>query len=187
MSEYKIIALFGPSGAGKDTVLNELCKLGEYNKIIPLTTRPLRENEFQNINYNFVDSVSFAEKLLNGDLIEATCFNDWFYGTDICSLDKEKINIGIFNITSIECLLEDNRLQIYPVYLYVSDKTRLLRSLEREENPNCEEICRRFLADKKDFSNIPFEYISFLNERQGLNITVKMIDSYIRAQDIQTY
>lgn len=183
MSKYKIIALFGESGSGKDTVLKELCRGKEYNKIISVTTRPIREKELQGVDYDFVDSIGFAEKLLSGDLIEATSFRDWFYGTDIKSLNKEKINVGVFNIASIECLLEDNRLKVYPIYLYSSNKTRLLRSLEREINPDCEEICRRFLADKKDFCDIPFEYISISN-KGDLKTTVEMINYYIQKQDI---
>ena len=44
---------------------------------------------------------------------------------------------------------------LIPVYLYSSDETRLLRSIRREKkqaNPNFKEVCRRFLADEKDFS-----------------------------------
>jgi hypothetical protein len=39
-----------------------------------------------------------------------------------------------------------------------------LRSLKREIYPNCTEICRRFLADQKDFQGIDFEYEFFLND-----------------------
>ena len=54
-----------------------------------------------------------------------------------------------------------------PVYIQVDEKTRLLRTLNREKNPDCEEICRRFLADKKDFKNIDFDYEIFLNDKNG--------------------
>ena len=41
---YKILALMGPSGSGKDTVLKEVLKKNpkEFNKIINCTTRPMR-------------------------------------------------------------------------------------------------------------------------------------------------
>lgn len=42
-----------------------------------------------------------------------------------------------------------------PIYIYVEDGLRLRRALEREERqkePKYEEMCRRFLADEKDFS-----------------------------------
>lgn len=45
---------------------------------------------------------------------------------------------------------------IVPLYLHIDDGVRLERALSRErqqENPNYEEVCRRFLADSADFSN----------------------------------
>ena len=91
----KIIALFGKSGAGKDTLLNvAMCTFpDQLHKITMTTTRPIRDYETQGKEYNFVDPAEFAEKLLNCDLIEATSFNNWFYGTDINELREDKINI----------------------------------------------------------------------------------------------
>ena len=43
---YKMIALIGEAGSGKDTVLNKLTdELPYFNKIISTTTRPPREGE----------------------------------------------------------------------------------------------------------------------------------------------
>lgn len=157
--KYKIIALFGKSGAGKDTLLHKLHYANPgYNKIIMTTTRPKRDYEMDGLHYHFVTEKTFAEKLLKEELIEATSFNNWFYGTDIHELDIDRVNIGAFNINAIECMLEDSRLEVYPIYIEASDKTRLLRNLNREENPNCAEICRRYFTDEKDFDDIPFEY-----------------------------
>jgi len=38
-----------------------------------------------------------------------------------------------------------------------------MRCLQRESNPDCEEICRRFLADLQDFDDIPFEHYCHYN------------------------
>ena len=46
----------------------------------------------------------------------------------------------------------DNPLvDLYVVLIQASDKVRLLRSLNREVNPNVDEIVRRYTTDKKDF------------------------------------
>ena len=170
MKKIYVIALFGKSGAGKDTILDRLAITGLYNKIKMTTTRPKRDYEVNGVHYNFIDTASFAEKILNGDFVEATSFNDWFYGTDIKELKEDAINIGMFNIHGIECMLEDPRLEVFPIYIKATDKTRLLRNLNREKNPNCFEICRRYLADEQDFDDIPFEYFSFHNEKDGDHI-----------------
>lgn len=162
-SKYKVLALFGKSGAGKDTIQKWLTTNYDMNGIISCTTRPKRDYEEDGVDYHFLSNEAFAQKVLDLSMLEATCFNDWFYGTPLESLSKDKVNVGVFNIQGIECLLQDSRLNIVPVYIYSHDKVRLLRNLEREKNPNCQEICRRFLTDEKDFSDIDFDYVLFDN------------------------
>lgn len=170
MNKYKLIALFGESGAGKDTIQQWMVSyLPNTKGIVSYTTRPKRDYEVEGKDYHFLTNEEFAVKVLDGTMLEATSFNDWFYGTAIDELDIEKINIGVFNINGIECLLEDSRIDIIPVYVAVSDKTRLIRALNREANPNCEEICRRFQADKKDFSLLDFNFHIIKNEGASIH------------------
>lgn len=162
---YKILALFGESGTGKDTIQKWIVSnIPEVKGIVSCTTRPKRDYEIDGVDYHFLTPDVFGEKILDGTMLEATSFNNWFYGTPLEELDKNKINVGVFNLQGIECLLEDSRLQVIPVYICASQKERLLRALTREENPNCTEVCRRFLADEKDFDDIPFDdFIEFMN------------------------
>ena len=161
--KIKILALFGKSGTGKDHIKKHILLNFDMHNIISCTTRPKRQYETNGYDYHFLTDYEFSKKVLDGTMLEATSFNNWFYGTTIESLNKDKINIGIFNIQAIEVLLEDPRLHIIPILISSGKKTRLLRNLQREERPNCEEICRRFLADEKDFLNIPFRYKIFQN------------------------
>ncbi len=167
---YRIIALFGPSGAGKDTLLKAIEELDlpiEINKIITTTTRPKRDYEIEDVDYHFVSVNTFGLSIMNEEMLEATTFNNWLYGTSILDLKEDAINIGVFNPMAIECLLEDDRLQILPIYVKASDKTRLMRQLEREEDPDCLEICRRFEADLKDFDDIDFTHKTIANDKSG--------------------
>lgn len=151
--KYQVIALVGKAGAGKDTVQKATCQNHPlmFNPIISCTTRPMREKEIQGIDYHFISLEDFTRGVLNGDMLEATEFRGWFYGTPESSLAKDKINIGVFNPAGVEALLEDSRLDVLVVEVIAKDKTRLLRCLNRESKPDCTEICRRFLTDEKDF------------------------------------
>ena len=161
-SKYKIVALFGEAGSGKDYIVKNIMKteLGKryLNEIISSTTRPPREGEKDGINYNFISYDEFTKK----DFLEYTTFRNWWYGTSIDSLDINKINIGVFNIAGIYQLTNSNlnnkRVNCLPIYIKVNPKIRLIRQLQRENNPDCDEIIRRYLTDQKDFFNIPFEY-----------------------------
>lgn len=166
MNKYKIIALIGEAGSGKDFLLRALeAHFPEAHAIVSCTTRPKRENEIDNIDYHFLSYDYFIELTKTGKMLEFADFNGWLYGTQVSALCPDKINIGIFNPEGIRNLLKRKDmidLQIY--YVRAPAKTRLLRQLNRENDPNVEEIIRRFQTDVKDFSNLDFDYINLPNE-----------------------
>ena len=177
---YKIIALIGEAGCGKDTILKEVLAAAPttFNEIISCTTRPPREGEVDGVNYFFIDAEEFAYKVLNYEMIEATSFNDWFYGTSYDALRSDVPNIGVFNPDGIRALQgrPDIDLTVYKVVC--KDKTRLLRQLNRENDPNVDEIVRRYKTDKDDFFDLEFEYTELPNEAfVNLEDAVKQIVS----------
>ena len=111
-------------------------------------------------------------------MLEATVFNDWCYGTSIRNLDKNCLNIGVFNPEGVEILQSAKNVDIEVAYIIADDKVRLLRQLNREEHPNCDEIVRRFGTDKKDFSdirinNIAPNYRIYNNGEQDLDLLAR--------------
>lgn len=156
---YKIIAICGKSGAGKDTVLKEVLSTDpSLHKIVHITSRPQRENEINGEDYYFITRKEAIALLTSDNLIEATVFNDWIYGTTLEGLDAEKVNIGIFSLDAIDYLRCDPRVDLRICYITCDDKERLLRQLNREEHPDVNEIVRRFSADEKDFQFIEDEF-----------------------------
>lgn len=156
MEKIKIIAICGKAGSGKDSILHALVKRypNKFNEIISCTTRPARQGERYGVNYYFLTVDEFTTKVLNGDMLEATEFNGWHYGTALSSLSKDKINVGVFNPEGIRCLMEDGLIDLTVYYVQASDKERLLRQLKREQNPDVKEIIRRFSADEQDFNDL---------------------------------
>lgn len=182
--KYKIIALMGKAGSGKDTVLRKLMELypDKLHEIVSCTTRPPREGEKNGINYYFLTVEEFTEKVLNGDMIEATMFNGWHYGATKSALDSEKWNIGVFNPDGIRCLQEEKDIELVTYWISACDKTRLIRQLEREENPDIDEIIRRFKTDKEDFNLMDMDDISF--SRFFVNETPKDLEQVSSLVDI---
>lgn len=185
MKTYSLIAIMGESGSGKDTLVKEVLKRRKsnkiYNKPVAYTTREPRDKEKDGVDYHFIDLDTFGEKMLRGELLEASCFNDWFYGTPQESLSKEKVNIGIFSPIGVDALIDNGDIDIVVFYIAVSDKTRLLRQLNREKNPDVNEIIRRFISDKEDFLDFDFHYNELLNEnKKDMKYNVKVIDSAAR-------
>lgn len=86
-------------------------------------------------------------------MFEATVFNEWCYGTGIESVKEGAINVGVFNPEGAEILLHDKRVNLIIVYIHADDKIRLIRQLNREANPDIDEIIRRYKTDKLDFED----------------------------------
>lgn len=172
MNKYKLIAICGKSAAGKDTFLREMAKLENLHEVVSCTTRPPREGEINGINYHFLTTAEFVKKIDNKEMLEASIFRDWYYGTSYDGLDKNKINVGVFNPDGIRYMMNIDNLDLYVVLVIASDKIRLLRSLNREENPDVDEIVRRYTTDKNDFESFSQFYepdYTVENNGQGID------------------
>lgn len=177
MTMYDIIAFIGEAGAGKDSLMQAVLEAAPWlHEIISCTTRPMREGEQEGVNYFYLTKEQFAEKVLNMEMLEATCFNDWFYGTALQSLDPTTVNVGVFNPDGIDALLESPMVNVKVYYVKATDKNRLIRQLNREENPDVDEIIRRFKADRDDFSDLGFEFQVLPNDtREDFRAAVKTV------------
>ena len=163
---YKIIALIGEAGCGKDTILQKVLAAapGVFNEIISCTTRPMREGEVEGVNYYYLTDKEFQDKVIAGQMFETAEFNNWMYGTSYEALSADKPNIGVFNPTGIYSMLSRNDIDLVVFRVMCSDKERLIRQLNRENKPNVDEIVRRFGTDRKDFENLQFVYYPLENE-----------------------
>ena len=158
---YKIIALMGKAGTGKDTIAKKLQgRIPKANFIVSYTTRPKREGEVDGITYHYITEKEF----LSADFFDKENFNNWYYGTGYQCLKEDCVNIGIFNPNGIRTLLRQPNIDVSVYEILVSDKERLLRQLNRENNPNVKEIVRRFQTDEKDFEDLEFDRITLQNE-----------------------
>ena len=179
---YKIIALIGEAGTGKDSIMQSILtkQPGYFHEIISCTTRPIREGEKEGINYYYMTSEDFTKKVYNGEMLEATTFNGWHYGTSIDSLNPNKINIGVFNPDGIRSIIQNPKVDVTVFRIVCSDKERLLRQLNRETCPNVDEIIRRYTTDKIDFSSLPFSYTEIENQDvEDLNLATYAILSQL--------
>jgi guanylate kinase len=66
-----LVVLSGPSGAGKDAVLDEMAQRGyRFHRVITCTTRPPRETERDGVDYFFVSDEEFDRLIASGGLLE---------------------------------------------------------------------------------------------------------------------
>ena len=189
----KIICLMGKSSSGKDTIFRELLQEGTLGlrTIVPYTTRPIRTGETDGVDYHFTDEEGFQKLLGEGKIIEERAYNTvhglWRYFTVADdSIELEKYDYCI--IGTLEAYVHIKAYfgqeKVLPVYIEIDDGERLQRALSRERSqkePKYEEMCRRFLADCRDFSEEKIHeagiQVRFQNE--GLDSCLDSIVQYI--------
>ena len=161
----KIVYLMGKSSSGKDTIYKRLLEQNDIQleKIVPYTTRPIRAEEQDGVEYHFTDEAGYQEFLQKGEVIEAriyhTCHGVWRYFTVADSAvelsERSYLTIGTLEAYEQICRFY-GKDRLIPVMIELDDGIRLQRALDREktqEHPRYEEMCRRFLADAEDFSS----------------------------------
>ena len=160
----KIFCLMGKSSSGKDTIFKKIRDDKELNlkPIVSYTTRPKRTNETNGVEYFFINEKELNKFEKEDKVIEKRVYHTVHGDSYYCTINDEQIDLESNNyllITTLESYksLKDyfGEDKVYPLYIHVEDGIRLQRALDREknqENPNFDELCRRFLADNSDFS-----------------------------------
>lgn len=191
----KIYCIIGKSSTGKDTIYKRLLrnKTKRLSRIVPYTTRPIRAGERQGVEYHFTDIATMEKLNAEHKVIECRCYDTmlgpWYYFT----VKDNQINLNRKNylvIATIEsfCMMRKyfGKDKVIPIYIEVEDGERLARALKREKNqkePKYEEVCRRFLADQKDFSETELEKagIDIYFENYNMKQCIENIMEYINS------
>jgi guanylate kinase len=79
-----LVIISGPSGVGKDTIIDALRRRPhdpEYHYVVTCTTRAMRPGEVDGVDYHFLSAATFAAQRAAGEFLEATRnYKNW-YGT----------------------------------------------------------------------------------------------------------
>ena len=189
----RIYYLLGKSATGKDTLYKEILKRRPKLRTVTMyTTRPIREGETDGVEYFFTGREELERQLASGKVIESrtyqTIAGPWTYYT---------VDDGQFDVADDESCLMIGTLESYekiayfevgkmvPVYIEVPDGIRLLRAVKREENqkkPNYREVCRRYLADEKDFSEENLERLGITKRYQNTDMEM-CVEEILRDLD----
>ncbi len=191
-----LYVIMGKSSSGKDTIYRKLMEDNELklNKIITYTTRPARAGEVEGNEYHFVDEAKMNEMDRNGKIIEKRAY-DTVYGVwNYFTADDENVKIDRNNYMVIGTLDSYEQLRAYygekkvmPIYIEVEDGERLARALEREreqDEPKYSEMCRRYLADEKDFSAKRLEKLGI--KSKYFNNDIQQCMNQIKEQILMT-
>ena len=152
-----IIVLVGKTASGKTTVANELCKNHGYKRIITYTTRPMRVNEVQDVDYHFISDEQFNRMVENNEFTEYKRYNTahgvWSYGSVVTSEQEFSDDCYVIILTPQGLRDLSKKMSRYiAFYLDVSLESQLERLKKRGDEE--QQIIKRLENDDKDFKNV---------------------------------
>lgn len=148
-----MIILVGASASGKTEVAKLLGRKYHIRKVVTHTTRAMRQNEVNDVDYHFVDVATFIELKNDGAFVETTIYNGNYYGTSKKEISDDSVLIVDPNGLKSFQDLHDPRIVTF--YMFASEKTRLSRMRERGDS---EEKAQSRIHDDRVCFNL--EYIN---------------------------
>jgi len=88
-----LVVISGPSGVGKDTIIERLLKMdANLRYSISFTTRPKRDYEVDGVHYSFVTKPKFEELIARSEFLEWAEYNGYYYGTSRTRVEEVQRN-----------------------------------------------------------------------------------------------
>ncbi|MBQ7580161.1 MAG: guanylate kinase [Clostridia bacterium] len=181
-----LIVLSGPSGSGKDTVLDEIAKIIPIQRSISMTTREKRVNEANNIDYIFVDRDHFEKCIRDEDVLEYVEYSGNYYGTPKGPIDKW-LEEGKTVVLKIEVRGAENIKKIYPnavtVFIVPPSFETLENRLRRRNSEKEEDISKRLETARYEISCAhDFDYVIINDE---LDDAISDLNTIIKAERLK--
>lgn len=160
----KIIVLSGPSGVGKDAVLDMLKDFGTtWHFVVTATTRLQRSGEKNGVDYIFLDQAEFHEMVGRGDFLEyAQVYGNW-YGVPVKQVsDALESGLDVFIKTDVQGAETIKKLMPQAVFIFLMPPSleELERRLRGRETDTAQDIERRIKAAVGENEYLPmFNYV----------------------------
>ncbi len=177
-----IVLLSGPSGVGKNSIINELRQLNPelYEYSISATTRLPRGDEKDGINYYFISKSQFLQWINESKFIEWATYNENYYGTPLKPI-LDNVSKGKVTLTEIDVKgalqVMQTTLKHFSIFIMPPDRNVLLNRLKSRATDDPSSIEKRLeIAEWEMQQSIKFDK-TLVND--DLIETVKAIDYLI--------
>lgn len=181
-----LIVLSGPSGAGKDSVLERMqARNLPFHFVVTATTRARRPNEVEGKDYFFISNDEFARMIEADELLEyAVVYNDYKgipkqQVRDALASGKDvvmRIDVqGAATIRKIEP-------QALLIFLTTDNEEELMRRLEARQTETPEGVKMRIATTRQELKRAAeFDYV-VVNSDSRLDEAVDVIEAIIQAE-----
>ncbi len=185
-AEPLLVVISGPSGVGKDTVLDHMKQRGlPFHFVVTATTRPQRTGETEGVDYFFVEEQEFLDMIDRGDLIEhALVYNDhkgvprqqireaMESGQDVV------MRVDVQGAKTIRALAPEALL----IFLTAGDEQELARRLRKRRTESEADLQLRLATAKEELGYLDVFDYTVLNPDSQVEVAVDAILAIIQAE-----
>lgn len=165
MGENYLIAIVGKSASGKSTVERILSKEHGYKNVVSTTTRPIRSNETNHVDYHFITEDEFIKMKEEDKFIEYRYYDTiqegenkrWHYGIERSEILLSKGSyVCVVDLVGLEDLKKEFGSDVISIYIDSPEDKRRTRAMGRDANFEEAEWQRRNKDDDIVFREVGY-------------------------------
>jgi len=179
----------GPSGVGKDTVINALKHQGvPMHFAVTMTTRPMRPGEKNGVDYYFVTPAEFRAAIERDELLEWAEVHGHLYGTPrtqvrraLASGQDVMLKIDVQGAAQVKQRVPEAVF----IFLAPPSQEQLIERL-RSRGTECGEVLQRRLANARaEMARLPeYDYV-VVNHEGRIDEAVYQVKAIITAEKLR--
>jgi len=180
------IVVSGPSGVGKDAVLNRLKALKyPFHYTVTATTRARRATEEDGRDYHFYTEPDFKKMVASGDMVEWALVYGNYYGTP-----KQEVVVplraGQDVIVRVDTQGAASIKKAFPeavfIFLMPPSVEELSRRLKLRKSESAADLKKRLDTVPAEIATLPmFDYL-VVNHQDRLDETIKKVEAIVSAE-----
>ena len=185
-STPRIFIISGPSGVGKDSVIEQLREtFPSAQYVVTATTRPMRPGEIDGVHYVFLTKDEFLSRIEQNDFIENATVYENHYGVPrspiVEGLKQGRdviIKVDVKGAATLRRLIQNT----ISIFLAPESMEALLTRLRDRKTDDPEVLMKRFKTASAELSEVKhFDYVVF-NEAGKLDDAVECICEIVHVE-----
>ena len=181
-----MVVISGPSGVGKDTVVDRMQERGlPFHFVVTATTRARRSTEVEGVDYVFLSQADFKGMLEAGEFIEHALVYGEHKGIPRQQV-QDALASGIDVVLRVDVQGAKTLRGLYPeallIYLATSSEAELVDRLKRRRTESPEKLQLRLEAAREEFGYLHLFDFAVINAEGQVEQAVDTILAIIQAE-----
>lgn len=187
--EPLLIVISGPSGVGKDSVVQRMMERGmPFHFVVTATTREKREAEVHGKDYWFLSKDEFARMIEHNELIEYAIVYGDYKGIPKAQV-REALESGKDVVMRVDVQGAETVRKLAPgallIFITCESEDELERRLRERKTETADSLSLRIATARKELQRIEaFDYV-IVNHDFHLDDTVNKVRSIIEAEHLK--